>query len=434
MEYLGYILLAITILLVMVLIHELGHYTAAKILGFTVNEFAVGFGPKLFGKRRKNGELFSLRALPLGGFCAFYGDAEDDDQTPPTIEPEQKKAEIQADTAAQVAADVHSDADAYVVDSVTRGKSQTDDSEKEDLLALAMRSDLGDKSSDTAPDTVEQLPVRYDSRGNIAIGFYAQKPWKRIIVLLGGVVFNFLSAIIFSLIYIWVVGYPVPMVGEVYNNPQGEAYSPFKVGDVILAVDGNDLTVMKSYSDYSKNFKSGQTVTFKVKRDGKIIEVVATRQNIVETDKNGKVSEYQGFGIATGVQFVGSDGATAFKYCVPYTFKLSWAILGSFGQLVTGKVPLTSVTGPVGSVKLMADISIANWRNILILLPLLASNLAMFNILPFPALDGAQIIFTGVEWVRKKPLKRKIQGIINAVGLGVLLLFVLIVDILSFAL
>ena len=58
----------------------------------------------------------------------------------------------------------------------------------------------------------------------------------------------------------------------------------------------------------------------------------------------------------------------------------------------------------------------------------------MFNILPFPALDGAQIIFTIVEWIRRKPLNRKVMGMINFIGMVVLLLFVVIVDILSFAL
>ena len=69
--YFGYLILSLVILLFMVLIHELGHYTTAKILGFTVEEFAIGFGPKLFSVRRKNGERFSVRVLPLGGFCAF---------------------------------------------------------------------------------------------------------------------------------------------------------------------------------------------------------------------------------------------------------------------------------------------------------------------------------------------------------------------------
>ena len=81
MQTFGYVILSILILLVMVLIHELGHYTAAKILGFTIDEFSVGFGPKLISRRRKNGELFSLRLLPLGGYCAFYGETDEEEQT-----------------------------------------------------------------------------------------------------------------------------------------------------------------------------------------------------------------------------------------------------------------------------------------------------------------------------------------------------------------
>ena len=77
MSYLGYIVLAIVVLLFMVLIHELGHYTAGKMLKFKINEFSVGFGPKLLQKKRKNGELISLRAFPLGGYCAFEGENED---------------------------------------------------------------------------------------------------------------------------------------------------------------------------------------------------------------------------------------------------------------------------------------------------------------------------------------------------------------------
>ena len=66
-----YILLALVILLVMIVIHELGHYIAGKILKFKINEFSVGFGPKLLSKKKKNGEVISLRLIPLGGFCAF---------------------------------------------------------------------------------------------------------------------------------------------------------------------------------------------------------------------------------------------------------------------------------------------------------------------------------------------------------------------------
>ena len=401
--YFGFILLAIVILLLMVLIHEFGHYTAAKILGFTVDEFSVGFGPKIISRVMKNGERFSLRMLPLGGYCAFYGDEDVDDAPVALPEAEQTASSDNSETPKK----------------------------EEDLLSYVMRSKIDEQKSAPAE---EATPVRLDKNGAAAKTFYQQPPWKRIIVLLGGVTFNFLSAIIFALIYIWAVGCPAPRVSDVYLDSANNAYNALKKGDVILAVDGHDITVMSSYNDLIEGVKEGQTVKFTVDRGGKIISVDVVRQKITTVDKDGKASEYVGFGFVSETVFIGATAGHAFTYCVPYTFKLSWSILGSFGQLITGSVPITSVTGPVGSVKLMADVTRADWRNILILLPLLASNLAMFNILPFPALDGAQIIFTVVEWIRKKPIKRKIQGIINAVGLIVLLLFVLIVDILSFAL
>ena len=82
LKYSGYILLAIVVLLFMVMIHELGHYVAGKILKFKINEFSVGFGPKLLQKTKKNGEKITLRALPLGGYCAFEGEDEEGNETP----------------------------------------------------------------------------------------------------------------------------------------------------------------------------------------------------------------------------------------------------------------------------------------------------------------------------------------------------------------
>ena len=79
----GGILLAVGILLAMVTIHEFGHYLAGKLLGFKINEFSVGFGPAIFKKRsKKSGELFALRIIPLGGYCAFDGEEDDGTEEP----------------------------------------------------------------------------------------------------------------------------------------------------------------------------------------------------------------------------------------------------------------------------------------------------------------------------------------------------------------
>ena len=73
----------------------------------------------------------------------------------------------------------------------------------------------------------------------------------------------------------------------------------------------------------------------------------------------------------------------------------------------------------------------ADLRNFLVLLPLIAANLAIFNILPIPALDGSKIVFTLIEWVRGKPVNRKVENIIHTVGLLLLFGFVIVIDILG---
>ena len=76
--YILFFLLAIVILLVMIVIHEFGHYIVAKALKFKVNEFSIGFGPNILSKtNEKTGEKFSLRAIPLGGYCAFEDDTDE---------------------------------------------------------------------------------------------------------------------------------------------------------------------------------------------------------------------------------------------------------------------------------------------------------------------------------------------------------------------
>ena len=85
----GSVLLAILILLAMITVHEFGHYIVGKLLNFRINEFSVGFGPALFKhKNKKTGELFSVRLIPLGGYCAFDGEdgiaAEEGNATAPS--------------------------------------------------------------------------------------------------------------------------------------------------------------------------------------------------------------------------------------------------------------------------------------------------------------------------------------------------------------
>ena len=103
-------------------------------------------------------------------------------------------------------------------------------------------------------------------------------------------------------------------------------------------------------------------------------------------------------------------------------------------MLVTFQLSTADVGGPIATIGLIATSTQASIVNLFILLPLISANLAMFNLIPFPALDGGQILFTGVEWIRKKPIKPKILSIVNTVGLVVLLTLVVVLDVLHFVL
>lgn len=377
LKYGGYIFIAILVLLFMVLIHELGHYIAGKILKFKINEFSVGFGPKLFQRKNKSGELISLRAFPLGGYCAFEGETEE------------KKDNPQA--------------------------------------------------------------------------FANQKPWKRLIVLFCGAFFNFLSAIIFSFILLMASGYDLVQVKTV--APASINYSYLQSGDVIYGVDNHkidfvddeyfltlisqylynnynefqgDITLeLNKFTEDEKIYYMVQTpISYNVKRDGKKLEV----QGFINTiyDEDGK---YAGWSmLATNEENSAEFSIQTYKYSfwealgqsIPFTCKWAWKVLVVFGQLITGRLALTSLGGPVTTVKMIATFTAQNM--LLFLLPLIAVNLAVFNLLPIPALDGFQMVFVTIEWIRKKPIKQEIINIINNVGLIVLLGFVIVVDILQFVL
>ena len=120
--------------------------------------------------------------------------------------------------------------------------------------------------------------------------------------------------------------------------------------------------------------------------------------------------------------------------CVPFTFKWAWKVLVIFGELITGQLSITSLTGPVGTINMIASFTQQSASFLLVLLPLIAVNLAVFNLLPIPALDGFQMIFVTIEWIRKKPVNQKVINAINNIGLLVLFGFVIVVDVLQFVL
>lgn len=346
-----YIFVAIMVLLLMITIHELGHYIAAKKLGFKVNEFAVGFGKKLISKTNKDGEVISLRAIPLGGFCAIEGEDEDSDN----------------------------------------------------------------------PNA-----------------FNRKEPWKRLIVLFAGVFFNFVSAIIFAVILLTAYGNEIPeIVGidgdSVVDNPN---YEIIQVGDVIWGVNGSKIDFINdnTIDALLRPYEVGEDIILNVERDGERIELTvelyekqlfdSEGEPVLDEENNPIFNKVIGMSVKPHpLPFF-----TALAKSVPFVFNLAWRILSFFWLLITGQVSASGVGGPITTIGLIATYTQTSFANFLVLLPLIAANLAVFNLLPLPALDGSRMVFVAIEWVRGKPVNRKIEGYIHAIGLIVLLSLVLLLD------
>ena len=358
MTTIGYILIALCCLMFMVIVHEFGHYIAGKILGFKINEFAIGFGPRIIKiKNKKNGEIFSIRPFPLGGFCQFEGEDEESD------------------------------------------------------------------------------------KDNIG-AFNNQAPWKRLIVLFSGAFFNFLSAIILITLVFTFFGQILPKVGTIYEESYIYQNNILQEGDVIISVNGKQINILMQ-NDLNNAFsKIGDDGgTFTILRDGKKMVVNVKRSDIfyrdengnITIDENGNAQTYKAFGFNVSLDYVKLNFFTSLGRSFSYSFFMVYKILWSLGQLFTGGISfMEGAGGPVTIISTMSNAVKSGFGVLCYVVCLISANLAVMNLLPLPALDGSRMVFTIIEWIRKKPINRKIESIIHFVGIIILFGVAILADIFQF--
>ena len=368
MSTIGSVLLAILILLVMITVHEFGHYLAGKALKFKISEFAIGFGPKIFKRKsKKTGELFSIRALPLGGFCAFDGeDGEDEEE--------------------------------------------------------------------------------------VNDGFTSKAPWKRIIVLLAGPIMNYILALFLIIVSMFAFGQQVFKVGGMDWGTEETAASYEKYvghsleeGDLILEVNGRRVYLITDMMSALKNKTEGDIVPILVIRGGEeVTEDVLLRSNCDFKNSNETSKLWRAFGIGTVQRGDGTYwNISADNYRLGffqtiggsfvYSFKIAGTIFKVLGELLTGNLGLSSMGGPVTTIKLTSEIATQSLQSFFEIAAYIGVNLAVFNLLPIPALDGSKVVFCLIEWILRKPVPRKKEAIIQPVGLVFILVFSVLVDIFKFS-
>ncbi len=451
------IIIAILILSAVIIVHEFGHFIIAKANGVCVVEFSVGFGPRIFGFRIGDTD-YCLKALPFGGSCRMLG-----------------QDEYLSDTASDSYED--DDGEGYALSDFEKRNKE--------MLAKYGESRTLEKKSVSA----------------------------RIAVLAAGPVFNFLFAIILSIILTGVGGYDPCVVNEVEDGSPGYE-AGLRDGDEITALNGNPIFFTREYGFY-RNYHEADTMHISYKRDGAVYNTTVVPKEITDTsykigirfDQSLRVSEIvqdspasesglreqdkiiaingesidsmekltelidasegntlkirvlraageREFDITpqmmetsyfyTGMTLYGNRVQASPIATIGYAFcdvgyRIS-SVVEVLTMMVTGRMGVNNLSGPVGTVSAISSVVEESkedggfylFLNILNIAIMLSANLGVMNLLPVPALDGGKLIVYIIEAIRGRPAPRKVETVINFIGvifLLVLMAFVLIKDI-----
>ena len=329
------IIIGILVFSLLITVHELGHFIAAKLCNVRVSEFAIGMGPALF-KRQKGETLYALRVFPIGGYCAMEEDEESND-----------------------------------------------------------------------PNS------------------FVNKPWwQRLIILAAGAAMNFLTGFIILLFIVQGYRYLQPTITEFYEGCPYESAEYFQLDDSFYSIDGNRIYFSSNVSYYLEH---GETHDIVIIRDGERISFENIEMVKHEYIDDGETKELYGLKMASYSIGFGARIRDAWYASIDYV-RLVW---GGLGDLISGRVGISEMSGPVGIVSFINDVGV-NSPNVAVaafqisdIAALIAVNLAVMNMLPIPALDGGRIFFllinAGVEAVTKRRINPKYEGYVHATGMLLML-------------
>ena len=353
------VILFLVVIIVLVVIHELGHFIVAKLFGIRVDEFGIGYPPrakKLFVLKKT---LFSLNWLPFGGFVKIYGEETD---------------------------------------------SETNE--------IVLNS------------------------------FTYQKKWKRSAVVLAGIVANLILAFVLYVISfsIGFLGSPSDFAGSVVvNKPEmlvtevvsGSPASQAKIeaGDLITRVSASGKTLVPHTVGNVISFiqlSGTNPITFSVMH----MNVV---RDVVITPRAGVVEGKPGIGVGLSeVSLVRLPISKSIPYALKYTGQEFVSVLSGIKNLVSSAVhgqkgTLSQVSGPVGIAQIAGQAYALGFGSFLTFVALISVNLAVINLLPFPALDGGRLILELFTTDGKSRISKRAVALINQTGFILLILLMIYV-------
>ncbi|VWX36905.1 RIP metalloprotease RseP [Exiguobacterium oxidotolerans] len=392
---------------VLVAVHEWGHLVMAKRAGILCREFAIGFGPKIFSFF-KNETLYTVRLLPIGGYVKMAGEEPEFVEVKPGQAVGLGMNEGLVDT-------IYLDASHPKADQVVTV-------ERIDLLHKLELVGLQDEVSTRYDISKTAFLVEGQTRTQIAPydrTFGSKSVFKRVLAIAAGPAMNFVLAFIILFGLALYNGSPTgeSVIGTVQKGSPADQAGLVE-GDRIVSVNGDETT---KWEDLRAGFQdeAGKETTVVYERDGQ----ETTTQITPKIQQQGD----QKVGIIGVTNETEKSFGTALETGVTETWRMSTLIVGAVGDLVTGVVGVDQLSGPVGIVKMTDQVADSGFSMLLTWTALLSVNLAVFNLLPLPALDGGRLLFLFLEALRGKPVDPQKEGLVHFVGFALLMLLMLVV-------
>ena len=356
MSFIITLLAAVFVFSAVIAIHEFGHFAVAKLCGVQVNEFSIGMGPVLL-KKMHHGTQYSLRALPVGGFVALEGEES----------PESQQAE---------------------------GEERSDLEER----PLSQRSGA-DSSPNGGASKEEEVSQPTGKPLNEA------PVWQRALIMAAGACMNFLLGFVVMAILLAVQNEPITS-RVIYAVEDGAlcGQTGLEAGDKVLAVNGRRCFVANDML-YELMRTEDYSASFTVLRDGKKVELPRVQFDTWQ-DEDGETHMSLGF----TVYGIKKTPVNVIKEAWNSVLYYGRIIFTSLMDLLRGRESINDLSGPVGIVTAIGQAASYGWQDLLELLALITVNVGIFNLLPFPALDGGKVVFLLIEGVTGHAVPEKIQS------------------------
>ena len=395
------ILIFLAVLFLLILVHELGHFLVAKWSGMRVDEFGIGFPPKIKGFKRGETE-YTLNALPIGGFVRILGESGTDVPLSP------------------------------VSDEVRDGRSEQGEAGQGGSPVLT--SEGG--------QWAEQGEAGQGGKIDYSRSFSSKSKWAQAAVLIAGVTMNVLFAwLLFSLALVIGVekavdetvageGASMTVVEVIPDSPAAEAGIPLRAN--ITSVQAGNETIsnelLPSIFGGFVSLHANEEIVINYEYKDVVESVTVSPSSGVIKDDPEK--------LAVGLSLAMSETVKtpihvalweSAKITVETLVAITVGITSLLVESVQLKADLSSVAGPIGIVGLVGDAAAFGVVSLIMFTAFISLNLAVINMLPFPALDGGRLLFVAIESVIRRPINPIWMGRVNLIGFGFLLLLMLAV-------